>query len=129
MLKRIRLGDDVDTYCGRCKEERRHQVVALHSDGRIERVTCNFCRNTHLYRDPAAKAAKPRAVSGVRSRTEVKTHPVSNGPARPYSAQAVYAVGDQISHPKFGQGEVVEARQGKIDVRFGRDLRTFLHAG
>jgi len=128
MLNRIRLGDDVDTYCGRCKEERRHQVVALHSENRIERVACNFCRTAHLYRDQSAKAAKPRAAGGVR-RTEVKSRPALGQPARPYSVQATYAVGEQITHPKFGQGEVVEARQGKIDVRFGKELRTFLHAG
>jgi hypothetical protein len=128
MLKRIRLGDDVMAYCGRCKEERMHQVVALHSEGRIERVTCNYCQSTHLYRDPEAKAAKARRTTGTRS-AEVKTRPTFNGPARAYSPQETYATGDQITHPKFGEGNVVEARRGKIDVRFGREMRTLLHAG
>lgn len=133
MLKRIRLGDDVMTYCGRCKEERMHQVVALHSDGRAERVTCKYCQSEHRYRDPEAKAARVRktdgANTGARS-AEVKTRAVvSNRPARAYSPQETYATGDQITHPKFGEGNVVEARPGKIDVRFGRELRTLLHAG
>jgi hypothetical protein len=129
MLKRIRLGDDVMAYCGRCKEERVHQVVALHSEGRIERVTCNYCQSTHLYRDPEAKAAaKSRRTTGVRS-AEVKTRVVSNRPPRAYSPRETYAAGDQIAHPKFGEGDVVEARAGKIDVRFGREMRTLLHAG
>jgi len=129
MLKRIRLGDDVMAYCGRCKEERMHQVVALRSEGRIERVTCNYCQSTHLYRDPEAKAAaKSRPASGARS-AEVKTRVTSNRPARAYSPQETYATGDQITHPKFGEGNVMEARQGKIDVRFGREMRTLLHAG
>jgi hypothetical protein len=129
MLKRIRLGDDVMTYCGRCKEERMHQVVALHSEGRIERVTCNYCQSAHLYRDPQAKAAaKPRRTDGARS-VEVKTRAASGRPARSYSPQETYAAGDQITHPKFGEGNVVEARRGKIDVRFGREMRTLLHAG
>ncbi|HEX8129859.1 MAG TPA: hypothetical protein VF527_12215 [Pyrinomonadaceae bacterium] len=130
MFKRIRLGDDVMAYCGRCKEERMHQVVALHSEGRIERVTCNYCQSTHLYRDPAAKAAaaKPRRTTGTQS-AEVKTRATFSQPARAYSPQETYATGDQITHPKFGEGNVVEARQGKIDVRFGREVRTLLHAG
>jgi hypothetical protein len=129
MLKRIRLGDDVMAYCGRCKEERMHQVVALHSEGRIERITCNYCQSTHLYRDPEARAAaKPRRTNAARS-AEVKTRAASNQPARPYSPQATYATGDQITHPKFGEGNVVEVRRGKIDVRFGREMRTLLHAG
>jgi hypothetical protein len=129
MLKRIRLGDDVMAYCGRCKEERVHQVVALHTEGRIERVTCNYCQSTHLYRDPEAKAAaRPRRITDARS-AEVKTRATFNRPARAYSPQETYATGDQITHPKFGEGSVVEARQDKIDVRFGREMRTLLHAG
>ena len=129
MLKKIRLGDDVQAYCGRCKEERMHQVVALHSDGQIERVTCNYCQSTHRYRDPqAAGAVKTRRTTGARS-LEIRTRAASNKPARPYSPRETYAAGDQISHTKFGEGSVVEARQGKIDVRFGRELRTLLHAG
>lgn len=128
MLKRIRLGDDVDAYCGRCKEERNHQVVALHSDGRIERVTCHFCRTTHLYRDRSVKAAVKPRTGGIRP-AQVKIGQASAGPARDYSPQGTFAAGEQITHPKFGTGEVVEARQGKIDVRFGSELRTLLHAG
>jgi len=106
-----------------------HQVVALHSEGRIERVTCNYCQSTHLYRDPQATAAsKTRRTTGARA-AEVKTRAASNRPARAYSPQDTYTTGDQITHPKFGEGSVVEARRGKIDVRFGREMRTLLHAG
>ena len=109
-----------------------HQVVALRSEGHIERVTCNYCQSAHLYRDPEAKAAaaaaKARPSIGARSGA-VKTRVASNRPARAYSPQETYATGDQITHPKFGEGDVVEARRGKIDVRFGREMRTLLHAG
>jgi len=129
MLKRIRLGDDVQAYCGRCKEERMHQVVALHSEGRIERVICNYCRTSHRYHDPEAKTVtKPRGTTGTRT-TANKNILTSDRPARAYSPHETYAAGDGIAHPTFGQGNVVEARQGKIDVRFGREMRTLLHAG
>ena len=128
MLQRIRLGDDVRAYCGRCKEERVHQVVALHSEGRIERITCNYCQSTHRYRDPeAAATSKPRKV-GTRL-AEAKARTVSDRPARLYSPRDVYEAGDNITHPKFGEGSVVGARVGKIDVRFGKETRTLLHAG
>jgi hypothetical protein len=129
MSNRIRLGDEVVTYCGRCKDERTHQVEALNSEGRAERVTCKFCHSTHLYRDRERKATTTRSASGNARRTQAETRPVSLKPARPYSIRETFAPGDQILHPKFGQGEVVEARAGKIDVRFGRELRTLLHAG
>ena len=129
MLKRIRLGDDVHAYCGRCKEERVHQVVALRSEGSIERITCNYCQSTHRYRDPEASTAtaKPRKV-GARL-AEAKTSTISDRPARLYSPREIYEAGDNITHPKFGEGNVVGARAGKIDVRFGKETRTLLHAG
>jgi hypothetical protein len=130
MLKKIRLGDDVQAYCGRCKEERLHHVIALHSDGQIERVTCNYCQSTHRYRDLQAAAAAPKTRRTTAARSlEAKTRASSNQPARSYSPQEIYAAGDKITHTKFGEGNVVEARQGKIDVRFGREMRTLLHAG
>lgn len=39
-----------------------------------------------------------------------------------------FAAGDQIEHPKFGKGTVVEVRSGKIDVKFGREMKTLIHA-
>ncbi len=131
MLKRIRLGDDVMAYCGRCKEERMHQVVALRSEERIERVTCNYCQSTHLYRDPEGATArvKSRRTTGARAAEDRTQAVVNRAPARPYSPQETYAAGDHITHAKFGDGTVAEARPGKIDVRFGRETRTLLHAG
>jgi hypothetical protein len=131
MLKRNRLGDDAQAYCGRCKEERLHQVVALHSDNRIEQVTCNYCRTSHRYRDPEAKTAtKARTATGSRAAATAanKNIPTSDRPARAYSPRETYAAGEVVAHPTFGQGTVVEARQGKIDVRFGKEMRTLLHA-
>ena len=129
MLKRIRLGDDVQAHCGRCKEERMHQVVALRSDGRIESVICNYCRNSHRYRDPEATTVTKQRGTTRTLATAHKNNPTSDRPARTYSPRETYAAGDGINHPTFGQGNVIEARQGKIDVRFGREMRTLLHAG
>jgi RNA polymerase-interacting CarD/CdnL/TRCF family regulator len=38
-----------------------------------------------------------------------------------------FAVGDRIDHPRFGIGVVAEVRPGKIDVKFGRELKTLIH--
>ena len=135
MLKRLRLGDEVVTYCGRCKEERTHQVEALRSDGRAERVVCRFCHSNHLYReqrqseDGSATTKRVRRAGGAAAAAAPRQRAAPLKPARAYSAKEIYEAGDQISHPKFGQGEVVGARPGKIDVRFGRELRTLLHGG
>ena len=131
LMKRIRLGDEVLTYCGRCKEERSHQVVSFNSTGRVDRVTCQTCHNTHLFREPqtgakkASVARSPR-VGSTGARDERTAIPAN---ARAYSPKEVFAAGEWVSHPKFGSGEVLEVRQGKIDVKFGREMRTLLHAG
>lgn len=126
VVKRVRLGDEVLTYCGKCKEERTHQVMALNAGGAIERVTCLTCRGNHLYRGRQAAAVKKTGAGNVRA---ARAKPVSAASARAYAPTEVYAAGDVVSHPKFGIGEVVEARSGKIDVRFGGEKRTLLHAG
>lgn len=37
---------------------------------------------------------------------------------RPYSPKETFAVGDEISHPSFGDGKVVAKLSGKIKIRF-----------
>ena len=127
-VKRLRPGDEVITYCGRCRQERTHQIVALNSEGQPDRVLCRFCQSDHLYRKNRSVAK--RASAGGRATKEPAGSsaqvPVT---LRPYSVKEVYAAGDVIMHPKFGQGRVLEAREGKIVVKFGSEARTLLHAG
>lgn len=125
-VKRLRPGDEVVTYCGRCRQERTHQIVALNSEGQPDRVLCRFCQSDHLYRKN--RTGSKKASEGGRAAKEPSVPQVPTT-LRPYSVQEVYATGDVIMHPKFGQGRVVEARAGKIVVKFGSDPRTLLHAG
>jgi hypothetical protein len=126
IVKNLRPGDDIDTRCGKCKEMRVHAIVTLKPTGDIERVQCRTCYSNHLYREsrPAAKRVSSSSASSKRGSSAV----VPTGPAQPYSMQQRFHVGDQITHPTFGLGTVVEERQGKIDVRFGRETRTLIHA-
>jgi hypothetical protein len=121
IVRRIRLGDEVATYCGKCKEERNHQIVAL-SMGQIERVQCKTCGGNHIYREQSA-AKKGRAVRERRATSSSRSAPASS---RSYATSEIYNKGDWITHPKFGSGEVVAARNGKIDVKFGTTMRTLL---
>ena len=129
VLKRIRLGDDISASCGKCKEERLHQVVAMKTDGSAERVVCRTCQSNHLYREKKATPSAKRVGGNSRQR-EAGGKEISGVRAlRPYSSSDVYRLDEWISHPKFGQGRVIEVRNGKVTVRFGFDTRTLLHAG
>jgi DNA helicase-2/ATP-dependent DNA helicase PcrA len=37
-----------------------------------------------------------------------------------------YSAGERVRHAKFGVGQVVEAGDGKVVVRFGAEERTFV---
>ena len=125
-VKRLRPGDEVLTYCGRCRQERTHQIVALNAEGQPDRVLCRFCHSDHLYRKNRTGAKKNSEGGRAAKEPLVPQVPTT---LRPYSVKEVYAAGDVILHPKFGQGRVTEAREGKIVVKFGSDPRTLLHAG
>ena len=129
-IRKLRPGDDTDTYCGRCKAERAHQVVALNADGTPATVICRTCGGQHRFREkkgpsaPAAGGAGRKTAGAARAERDAPA-----GPARPYSPGEVYAEGEWVEHPKFGRGRVAQARGGKIEVRFESGNRLLLHAG
>jgi hypothetical protein len=128
-IKKLRPGDDTDTYCGRCKAERAHQIVALNADGTPDNVICRTCRGQHRFhrkKEPTTPAARG---AGRRTRAPAESHEPPAGRVRPYSPQEVYADGEWIEHPKFGQGKVTQARAGKVEVRFESGSRLLIHAG
>jgi hypothetical protein len=45
----MRLGDDVDDYCSRCKRTTDHSVLALVGED-VKKVRCRTCNNEHNFR-------------------------------------------------------------------------------
>ncbi len=133
IVKQLKLGDDLDVYCGRCKDSREHVVAALKPTGGVDRVQCRTCGSNHIYREKktATKTAstRTRSASGTSTRKTLAELEQNAGPARDYSMQSRFKVGDRINHPKFGTGLVIEERTGKIDVKFGRELKTLINGG
>src|SRR5262245_30889462 len=128
IVKRSQVGSDVDAYCGRCNGMREHRISPVNPACSIGRVECRTCHSNHLYRERAARTATPRS-STRGSKTDSVPAIGQVGPLRAYSMQERFAAGDRVDHPKFGVGVVVEVRAGKIDVKFGRELKTLIHAG
>jgi hypothetical protein len=47
----MRLGDDIDDHCSRCKRSTDHSVVSMAMTGEEVLVTrCRTCNNEHKYR-------------------------------------------------------------------------------
>jgi len=52
--------------------------------------------------------------------------PRRGGPERAVSGGTAYKTGEKVRHTRFGVGEVVEAGVGKVVIRFGAEVRTFV---
>jgi len=75
-----------------------------------------------------ARAINARLVHEQKGPLEVDDLIGAEGaPGRKYSPKETYAVGDEISHPRFGAGVVVRARAKQMDVEFGGETRKLAH--
>lgn len=137
------VGQEIITFCSRCKLDLRHVIVA-HKNGNtgaIAKVRCNTCNTIHMYRNkPSEKEAAERAARrAANPRQKIQVIPVEvewreqmNKAARvasiPYSPQREFKVGDVLEHPSFGAGIVKTIKDGnKFEVLFQRDVKTLVH--
>ena len=56
-MRDIRLGDDIDDYCVRCKRVMNHAVVSV-MNGAPAKVRCRTCHSDHDYRHEQAPPPK-----------------------------------------------------------------------
>ena len=90
--KLVKPGDEVDSYCTKCRMDLMHRIIAMHN-GKIIRVECQTCKTHHNYRKPKSAAAEPRAATALgRSSSTRATAP---GGVRKAAAAEVYRQRDQ----------------------------------
>lgn len=131
-----RAGDEVDSWCTKCKLDLNHRVVAMAADT-IKKVVCLTCGSQHRYRAPGSggvatkpKAAGTRRATGTAARSEwgerVKGQPSSSFTA--YDIATTYSEGELVRHKKFGAGYVVSVADAqKISVMFEDGPRLLAH--
>ncbi len=56
-MRDIRLGDDIDDFCVRCKRVMNHNVVSV-LNGRAAKVRCRTCHSDHDFRHEQAPPPK-----------------------------------------------------------------------
>ena len=56
-MREVRLGDDIDDYCVRCKRVMNHSVVSV-MNGVPAKVRCRTCHSDHDYRHEQAPPPK-----------------------------------------------------------------------
>lgn len=137
LFDRPRVGGDILSYCGRCKMELAHVVVAM-IDGRPKRVLCKTCRTEHNHRSASLASAtgatrvrlprQPRTVMLASELWQQKADARKSQPL-PYDVCHSYSTGQWIHHPKFGMGVVEEVRMaGKVLVLFHEGEKLLVHS-
>jgi len=133
LYRKPRVGAEIESYCGSCKEERTHIIAAMDSDI-VKRVTCSMCGGTHNFKRKATAAASsdaPKTKRATGSSRSKANQAFSIDPSRPQKAYDMnhnYSAGDVISHPKFGPGLVeTSLPPNKIEVRFQEGKKMLLH--
>lgn len=133
-MSQFSAGKEVLSYCGKCKLALSHTIVAMKDAGTIGKVTCNTCKATHAYKDPATKAKKVKSSTAKKSKKAVNVNDLwtseianSDGKSKSYSIRESFEVGDLIDHKKFGPGVVQALIDGKIEVLFQHEIKMLVH--
>ena len=138
MIRKIVVGSELESYCGKCKMELNHVVVAMVDDApkRVQCLTCKSVHNHRLLKTKVKKTAKPK-----KKKTRAKSSKVSatakwnalmpqwdDASAKPYSIYDSFSVNDWIDHGKFGRGGVTEVLgPDKIITLFESGEKMLMH--
>lgn len=130
----VKVGGDILSYCGKCKRELAHVIVAIVGN-KPARVICKTCQSPHNYRSGDRTTTQtPKAPRATRTFVknsdywEEQMATKKQVPMKPYKTQELFKLGDVINHSKFGLGIVEEVKtNGKIVVLFRDEERVLIH--
>lgn len=153
MVKPLKAGGEVDSWCTKCKLVLNHRIIAMVGTTPV-RVECSTCNSHHNFRarapgDKATSAGgSSRAASGASAAPRSTRGPTKAQQAvldrertweksiagkgvhdfRPYRVSEIFEEGDLIRHSKFGDGVVTRLLEGKkVEILFKDDARTLAH--
>lgn len=121
MFRKMAVGSELDSYCGKCKMVLNHIITAM-VDDQPKRVRCLTCSSDHNHRGiPSASKPKAKKSSG---RTSAKAKAASKAAAnahwhatvsswdedaaKAYSVYEKFQVDDLVTHSTFGKGVVTD---------------------
>jgi hypothetical protein len=124
MPETISIGQNIDSYCGKCKLSLDHTIMTMEGEA-AAKVRCKTCGTMHKFKSPldAQKVRKPRAEKGAgeAATTEIVWAAglaAAKGKERDYSMASRYRIGDIVNHQTFGKGVVVKLYANKCDMLF-----------
>jgi hypothetical protein len=84
MMREVRLGDDIDDFCVRCKRVMNHNIVSV-INGAPAKVRCRTCHSDHDYRHeqpppPKVDPKKAALFNEVLKKVDPGATPVADDP-------------------------------------------------
>lgn len=131
-MVKLSAGNEVLAYCGKCKLKLAHIIVVMKTEELPDKVTCNTCKNTHVFKDSATKKRTISSKGRGKKLTaydqwEDKVKNSSEDSVK-YSPKTCFEVGQLVDHPTYGTG-VVERKidNNKVEILFEKTLKTLMH--
>ncbi len=122
MLEKLSAGENIASYCTKCKLVVDHAIVAMDGEA-IVKVKCKTCGSAHKYRS-AADAKSPRSSKKKEDpskKAEILWETCmaeARGKECAYNMTGKFRVGDIVVHDLFGRGVVRKIYFNKVDVLF-----------
>ncbi len=140
-MARVNAGDDVDAYCGKCRLDLAHVVIAV-SGVNIAKAQCKTCNSIHKYRTPTTDRSSRRGLTPTTTRRKSAAaatsapnpydqlmHGRDFASAKRYKLAEEFDLDDVLDHKKFGLGLVTKCFSGgKIEVCFQEGTKVLAHA-
>ena len=124
MLEKNSTGQNIESYCTKCKENRGHTIMEMNAEA-VGKVRCKSCGSSHKYRNPLithkVRKTRVKKVNGEAATAEIVWEAgisEAKGKERDYSMALKYRVGDIVNHQTFGKGIVTKLYANKCDMLF-----------
>ncbi len=135
--KKVGVGADVESWCGRCADLTTHSIVAMVGD-EPKQVLCQVCGSRHAHRTTAAarrttasagsagggeveQVGRPADPEAKRRAAELRAlgeEVAAAATVRVFDPKERYKAGEIISHPEFGRGKIENVLRSSLLVRF-----------
>jgi len=129
----LRVGSDVESWCGKCGESTTHSIVAMVGQD-PKQVLCQVCGSRHTHRTGPARRSttgavatsgddRPRPVDPEAQRKAAELRALgeevaSAATVRVFDPKERYKAGEIIVHAEFGRGKIENVLRSSLLVRF-----------
>ncbi len=113
MMRDIRLGDDIDDFCVRCKRVMNHNVVSV-LNGQAAKVRCRTCHSDHDFRHEQAPPPKVDARKAALFNEVLKK--VAPGDAPAVADDSELEIIPDLDGDTDGEGEMDAEAGAEVDA-------------